>query len=204
MKNTMASLWRPGRCITIKDIGSNLYLFQFFYVVDLNRVVDRGPWSFNNPLLIFHKLEHREMPTRVSLFFVAFWVQIHDLPIRYFSESAAKQLGNSVGRFLAYNTANTTVIWHNFMRLRVGGRRQIGSGERWLREDSGSPVAGSQGMINALSNFYSFNPASSSTGMNEGELPSSGRTQAHGDVIHGHVNINSDAGLNDGLIRAGH
>ena len=43
MKNTMASLWRPGRGVCIKDLSPTLFLFQFFHEIDVRRVLESGP-----------------------------------------------------------------------------------------------------------------------------------------------------------------
>ena len=47
IKNTLASFWEPGKGIIITDVGGGRYLFQFFYVVDMNYVRDNEPWTFN-------------------------------------------------------------------------------------------------------------------------------------------------------------
>lgn len=56
MKNTMTALWRPGKGICIKDLSSTLFLFQFFHEVDIQRVMDSGPWTFDQHLLITKRL----------------------------------------------------------------------------------------------------------------------------------------------------
>lgn len=52
MKNTMASLWRPRKGVRIKDLSPTLFLFQFFNEVDVKRVLDLGPWTFGQHILI--------------------------------------------------------------------------------------------------------------------------------------------------------
>ncbi|KAK5845134.1 hypothetical protein PVK06_001288 [Gossypium arboreum] len=39
LRNTLANLWHPIRGIAIMDLGDKRYMFKFFYVVDMNRVV---------------------------------------------------------------------------------------------------------------------------------------------------------------------
>lgn len=56
MKNTMTALWRPGKGICIKDLSPTLFLFQFFHEVDIQRVMDSGPWTFDQHLLITKRL----------------------------------------------------------------------------------------------------------------------------------------------------
>ena len=36
IKSTMASLWRPGKGVSIKDLSPTLFLFQFFHEIDVN------------------------------------------------------------------------------------------------------------------------------------------------------------------------
>lgn len=119
MKNRMASIWRPGKGICIKELGANLYLFQFFHEVDLNRIKGGGPWSFDNHLLILHQLEDGEEPSHVPLLHVDFWVQIFDLPVGFMSEHVGRLLGNFIGKFVEYDMQNNSSLWRTYMRIRV-------------------------------------------------------------------------------------
>ncbi|MBA0873280.1 hypothetical protein Goshw_000247 [Gossypium schwendimanii] len=97
MKNTMANLWHPLKGVQILDLGTRRYLFRFFYEMDTDRVTKGTPWTFNNHLLIFHRLENGEDPMQVPLVSMTFWVQVHELPPCFFLEVVAKQLGNFIG-----------------------------------------------------------------------------------------------------------
>ncbi|XVF39055.1 hypothetical protein PTKIN_Ptkin01aG0005000 [Pterospermum kingtungense] len=48
IKNRLADIWRQARGVSIKDYGDGVFLFQFYHLVDLKRVVEGGPWSFDN------------------------------------------------------------------------------------------------------------------------------------------------------------
>ncbi|CAH9107382.1 unnamed protein product [Cuscuta epithymum] len=41
-RETMASIWRPGRGVEIKKIEEKRYIFNFNHPVDVNRVIDGG------------------------------------------------------------------------------------------------------------------------------------------------------------------
>ena len=86
MKNIMASLWRPGRGVCIKDLLPTLFLFQFFHEIDIKRVIDSGPWTFDQHILIIQRLRIDEQPQNVPLFHTSFWIQIYNLPIGFQSE----------------------------------------------------------------------------------------------------------------------
>ncbi|KAJ9152984.1 hypothetical protein P3X46_026481 [Hevea brasiliensis] len=108
MRETLSNLWRPGKGVCIEEIGPQLFLFQFFHQVDLNRVIEGGPWSFNNHLVITHHLKPGEIPA-----------QIHDLPVGFNTEAVAQKLGNFIGKFLFYDSINSFGGWKTYMRVRV-------------------------------------------------------------------------------------
>lgn len=133
MKHRLASIWRPGKGICIKEINSHLFLFQFFHILDLKRVMDGGPWSFDNHLLLLHHLKRGEVPTSLPLFHAQFWIQIHDLPVGFMSESVGRQLGNFIGTFKEYDLNNNSDgLWKNYMRIQVSLDVQV-SLKRWKK-----------------------------------------------------------------------
>ncbi|MBA0736723.1 hypothetical protein Gogos_010234, partial [Gossypium gossypioides] len=49
---TLATLWHPHGRILISDLGEKGYLFEFYYAIDINRVIDGNPWTFNKHILV--------------------------------------------------------------------------------------------------------------------------------------------------------
>ncbi|MBA0753429.1 hypothetical protein Gogos_020432, partial [Gossypium gossypioides] len=47
MRSTMANLWHPIRGVQIRDLEKKRYLFQFFHIMDHERVIKGSPWTFN-------------------------------------------------------------------------------------------------------------------------------------------------------------
>lgn len=47
IQKTMAELWRPGMGVYMRELDVNLFLFQFYHEVDVKRVKEGCPWSFN-------------------------------------------------------------------------------------------------------------------------------------------------------------
>ncbi|KAH1065445.1 hypothetical protein J1N35_030432 [Gossypium stocksii] len=119
LHNTMADLWHPIGGICITDLGNKRYLFQFFHEVDIQRVISGTPWFFNNHLLVLEKIQEGENPLLVPLIHMEFWVQVHDLPIGWMSESLAKQFGDFLGKFIDYDTIKSFSGHHSYMRIRV-------------------------------------------------------------------------------------
>ncbi|CAN1239636.1 hypothetical protein LINGRAPRIM_LOCUS2432 [Linum grandiflorum] len=57
MQDRPAMLWRPGHGMAVEDLGDKLYLFRFHHQHDLRWVIDNGPWTFDNALLVLHELQ---------------------------------------------------------------------------------------------------------------------------------------------------
>lgn len=119
MRSRLAGVWRPGKGVFIKDIGQGRYIFQFFHEIDLQRIYNGGPWSFNSFPLILHRLKSGDFPLQVPLDSIYFWVQVHDLPAGYISEGIGRQIGNFIGKFEEFDPTNSSSIWRQYMRIRV-------------------------------------------------------------------------------------
>lgn len=119
MQHTMAALWKPGRGVFMKELDMNLYLFQFYHEVDVKRVMEGCPWSFNRRALVMARLKERENPRCVDLNFLELWVQVHDLRIDFISEKILTGIGNYIGKFVKSCPSNFTGAWRDYMRIRV-------------------------------------------------------------------------------------
>lgn len=110
MKSKIADIWKPAMCINIKEIDQGIFLFQFYHKEDLKWVLNGGPWSFDNAMLILALIPQGEDPVQVPLWHLNIWIQIHDLPTGLMSEAVGKQLGDFFGEFLEYDHQNNTSI----------------------------------------------------------------------------------------------
>lgn len=57
MQQTLASLWKPGRGVYIKEQDVNLYIFQFYHEIDIKKVIKDSSWSFNRKALIMARMK---------------------------------------------------------------------------------------------------------------------------------------------------
>ncbi|KAM7516399.1 hypothetical protein LguiA_005982 [Lonicera macranthoides] len=44
MQDTLSKLWRPVKGVWIKDLGPNLFMYQFGHEMDMEKVLFGGPW----------------------------------------------------------------------------------------------------------------------------------------------------------------
>ncbi|KAH1265441.1 hypothetical protein GmHk_01G001143 [Glycine max] len=102
------SLCLVGRFLTNKNIRvpimkeqlanpAAIFLFDFYHNRDYLWVLNGGSWNFDKHLLILGTVKEGEDPALVPLFFVPFWIQIHNLPIGFMSAQVGESLGNFIG-----------------------------------------------------------------------------------------------------------
>nr|GMD36046.1 uncharacterized protein LOC109147843 [Ipomoea batatas] len=76
VKKVLASVWRPGRGMIAKEISTNLFVFHFYHEKDRRRVIEDGPWSYEQSLLIPRKIENNISPFEVDLSKADFWYEV--------------------------------------------------------------------------------------------------------------------------------
>lgn len=106
LKETMATVWRPVKGMTAKELASNLFIFHFFHEKDTRKVMEEGPWSFEQHLIILHHLQENESPFDVDLSRADFWVQIHKIPKRMINLKMAEFIASQVGDYIKADLSN--------------------------------------------------------------------------------------------------
>ncbi|WJX56046.1 hypothetical protein P8452_41743 [Trifolium repens] len=119
MKVTMADVWRPVKGVKIKEATPGLFLFQFAHALDMEAVLQGGPWSFNNQMLILERVRLGVQIENIPLYHVDFWVQVHNLPTGFMTERVGKTLANYIGSFVEYDKNNKGSFWREYMRIKV-------------------------------------------------------------------------------------
>lgn len=119
IQQTLAALWRPGKGVYIKELDVNLFLFQFYHEIDINRVIEGSPWTFNRKVLIISRMKEGDNPRCVPLNTIDLWVQIHDLQPGFMSDKVFSEVGNQVGKYICSCPSNFKGVWRDYMRIRV-------------------------------------------------------------------------------------
>ncbi|KAL5778004.1 hypothetical protein ACOSP7_010930 [Xanthoceras sorbifolium] len=88
-RNTIASIWRTKSEVEVESIG-----------VNLKRVLEGGPWSFDKNLLALKEAVGIGRVSEIDFSLVPFWVQIYDLPLACMNRDMGLFLGGLIGVFL--------------------------------------------------------------------------------------------------------
>ena len=63
-------------------------------------VLNNGPWSFDNHILLLRRSEKGMMAFLVDFEIIPIWVQVWGLPFDLINEDAGKDIGESIRRVL--------------------------------------------------------------------------------------------------------
>ncbi|XP_019191688.1 PREDICTED: uncharacterized protein LOC109186211 [Ipomoea nil] len=94
MRQVMASAWKP-------------------------RVMEEGPWSFENCTLLCKEVKDGQLPEDMVLDTVDLWVHVYNLPVGYNTVPVLEQPGNFLGKFLKIDERQMKGPLKAFYRIRV-------------------------------------------------------------------------------------
>ncbi|CAH9061651.1 unnamed protein product [Cuscuta europaea] len=103
IKEMLSSLWRLSKGLSVKEVGEKRYLFTFYHRLDMNRVLDGGPWQFEKSLLLLKEVKSDDISHKIVLNETDFWVQVHNVPYSMVNLGTARRVGNFTGRFIKYD-----------------------------------------------------------------------------------------------------
>lgn len=116
MQHKMASLWRPGKGMYVKQLDANKFLFQFYHEIDIRRVVEGSPWMFGRFHLVLQRLKEGDNPRVVDVKEIDMWVQLHDMSAGFMSQRVAMDIGNYLGKYVDGDPNNFVGVWREYMR----------------------------------------------------------------------------------------
>lgn len=80
-----------------KILEDNKFLFTFYSRADIDQVLDRRPWTFDNNILMLQEISGEQQPRNIVLNSTNFWIRLYDLPIGALKEDIVTRLGRQVG-----------------------------------------------------------------------------------------------------------
>lgn len=67
MKSKVADMWKPSMGISIKELQTGIFLFQFYHREDMYWVMKGGLWFFDNVMIALETITAGEDPVKVQL-----------------------------------------------------------------------------------------------------------------------------------------
>ncbi|KAH7844603.1 hypothetical protein Vadar_029804 [Vaccinium darrowii] len=143
LKDKMRKVWGSLAGLRILDVGENLFHFRFANDMDMQRVLNGGPWCFDNLLLLLKRWEVGMKADSVEFKDIEFWIQLWGLPFECITQEIGKAIGERIGTVLEVHKIAESNEWGRYIRIRVsiplnrplrrGGNVVLGEGDKcWV------------------------------------------------------------------------
>ena len=100
-------------------MGSNLFQFKFQSEYELDRILQGGPWSFDNQLLMLKRWKAGMSSKNVVLEHASMWIQIWGVPFDMMASKVAMEIGNKMGVVEDVERWRRSKEQNLFLRVRV-------------------------------------------------------------------------------------
>ncbi|XP_030963118.1 uncharacterized protein LOC115986612 isoform X5 [Quercus lobata] len=119
-ENHLRSVWKmEGNDLKITDVGDGLFRFKFSMENQLKWVINNGPWSFDNHILLLRRWEKGMTAFSVNFQTVPMWVQVWGLPFDLIYKEAGIDIGQGIGRVIEVDCKAIASGEARFLRVRV-------------------------------------------------------------------------------------
>ncbi|KAL3752779.1 hypothetical protein ACJRO7_000212 [Eucalyptus globulus] len=117
-QSTMKKAWKLDNVnITLLEQGH--FLFTFKSTMDIKRVLDGGPWSFANHILLLKPWEPNTPPRCYDFTKGTFWVHLYGLPVEWRNERAVRKIARELGNVIEIKTETKNSAPFAFERVKV-------------------------------------------------------------------------------------
>ncbi|CAL1401043.1 unnamed protein product [Linum trigynum] len=118
LQGVLEKVWHTIKPFEIRDIGGQLFSFQFAHSDDRNKALHGGAWHYDNNLLIFEQTNLNKKPVAETMKEMEVWIQISFIPAEMKSRKMAEKVAPRFGRFLLFDEKHSDP-WSDIMRIRV-------------------------------------------------------------------------------------
>ena len=97
MARTFKQLWRSTNDFKIQNQSEHRILFVFDNLSDVDKILLNQLWSFDKHLVMLQRYTIDCPICELVFSKTLFWVQVHDIPVRYMTKKVAKNICETIG-----------------------------------------------------------------------------------------------------------
>ncbi|XP_023874189.1 uncharacterized protein LOC111986738 [Quercus suber] len=101
------------------EVGDGLFQFKFSMESQLNWVINNGPWSFDNHILLLQRWEKGMIAFLVKFLTIPILVQVWGLPFDLINAEAGRDIGKGIGRVIVMDSKAIASNQAWFLRVEV-------------------------------------------------------------------------------------
>ena len=93
--------------------------FFFFYMMDLERVLEFEPWSCDKSRVVFQRVMDVESIPSLAFDSATFWVQLYNVPKQCLIPETGEAVGNTIGSIMQVDDLEDDGEGGEFLQIRV-------------------------------------------------------------------------------------
>ncbi|XP_039121436.1 uncharacterized protein LOC120258150 [Dioscorea cayenensis subsp. rotundata] len=119
VRKSLTEIWRGMGPFSVSDMSNGFYLIHCEKPEMVESLMWEGPWTISGMVLQLTPWKDHFQPTFEKLDLAAVWVQLHHLPIEYWSGEVLELIGDSFGRLLKVDEHTEKLTRTKFARICV-------------------------------------------------------------------------------------
>lgn len=120
MKSMLLKAWNIQTGVQMTDMGINVLLFTFKEEETTKRVYEEGPWNVMGNMLSLQQWAPKLSVLEIRFNVMAFWIQVHGLPLDVMNPSNAAKIASQIGETIAVENPEVDgKLLRPFIRVKV-------------------------------------------------------------------------------------
>ncbi|KAL9677451.1 hypothetical protein QQ045_005682 [Rhodiola kirilowii] len=111
--------WKMPTGVTFEEINGNMAVLKFEDKLKLEKVLEEGPWTYQNQLILIKRWEFGRKPEDLEFSKVQVWVQMHGIPVELMTEKISMGIAETIGKVCRKMPEETEVRKKKFARYKV-------------------------------------------------------------------------------------
>lgn len=116
---TIKPLWNLVGELKIRDIWEHIILFEFEDSLNLERVFEFEPWSYDKHLVAFQRVYDVELAPYLEFSRATFWIQFHNIPELSLKHKTGELIGKSMSEVLQVSNPEDDGSRGEFFRVQI-------------------------------------------------------------------------------------
>ncbi|CAE5978395.1 unnamed protein product [Arabidopsis arenosa] len=114
---SMPRVWGQSSLVHGRIIPGNQFQFVFPSEESLETVIRRGPWAFNDRMLILQRWTPLMNPPLIN--FIPFWIQVRGIALQYLTLEVINSIGRALGNLADVDYDAETAARVEFVRIQI-------------------------------------------------------------------------------------
>uniref|UniRef100_A0A803NPT3 Zinc knuckle CX2CX4HX4C domain-containing protein n=1 Tax=Cannabis sativa TaxID=3483 RepID=A0A803NPT3_CANSA len=97
----------------------NVGIIDFYHELNIKRVINGSPWTFERKQLIFERLKAGDNLRTITLNRLDLRIQVYDFQHGFRTERTLQKIGDYIGKFVESDESNFSGVWREYFKVRA-------------------------------------------------------------------------------------